>query len=131
MDYALIKLIHQSAIVLSLLGFFARGLGMAVDAQWVRKRPARTLPHLIDTVLLLSGVALAWSLRLSPLAAPWLMAKLIGLVVYVVLGTIALRRGRTKAQRMVTFVAALTTFAYIVSVALSKDPRGFFAGMLG
>jgi uncharacterized membrane protein SirB2 len=127
MDYGVIKLIHQSALTLSILGFLARGLGMLADSDWVRDRAARTLPHIVDTILLISGVTLAWQLRLSPTAAPWLAAKLVGLVVYIGLGMVALRRGRTKRQRTVAWIAALVTFGYIVSVALTKDPLGFLA----
>ena len=131
MDYGVVKLIHQAAVALSFLGFLARGLGMLADSDWVRERVARTLPHVVDTILLLSGVTLAWQLRLSPTAAPWLAAKLIGLVVYIGLGTIALRRGRTKRQRTVAWIAALVTFGYIVSVALTRDPLGFLALLHG
>jgi uncharacterized membrane protein SirB2 len=131
MDYGVVKLIHQAAVTLSFLGFLARGLGMLADSDWVRDRAARTLPHIVDTILLLSGVTLAWQLRLSPTAAPWLAAKLVGLVVYIGLGMIALRRGRTKRQRTVAWIAALVTFGYIVSVALTIDPLGFLALLHG
>lgn len=131
MDYGVVKLIHQSAVALSFVGFLARGLGMLADSDWVRGRVARTLPHVVDTILLLSGVTLAWQLRLSPTAAPWLAAKLLGLVVYIGLGMIALRRGRTKRQRTVAGIAALVTFGYIVSVALTQDPLGFLALLHG
>jgi uncharacterized membrane protein SirB2 len=131
MDYGVVKLIHESAVTLSFLGFLARGLGMMADSDWVRDRVARTLPHIIDTILLLSGVTLALQLRLSPTAAPWLAAKLVGLAVYIGLGMVALRRGRTKRQRTVAWIAALVTFGYIVSVALAKDPLGFLALLRG
>ena len=131
MDYGVVKLIHQSAVALSFVGFLARGLGMLSDSEWIRERIARTLPHIVDTILLLSGVTLAWQLRLSPTASPWLAAKLVGLVVYIGLGMIALRRGRAKRQRTVAWIAALVTFGYIVSVALTQDPLGFLALLHG
>lgn len=125
MTYGTIKLVHVVAVALSFAGFFARGLGMMADSAWLRTRAARTLPHVVDTVLL------AWQLRLSPLGAPWLAAKLIALVVYVVLGTVALKRGRTRGVRIAAWLAGLATFAYIASVALTKDPAGFFAIAFG
>jgi uncharacterized membrane protein SirB2 len=131
MDYGVVKLVHQSAVALSFVGFLARGLGMLADSEWIRERVARTLPHIVDTILLLSGVTLAWQLRLSPTASPWLAAKLVGLVVYIGLGMIALRRGRTKRQRTVAWIAALVTFGYIVSVALTRDALGFLALLHG
>jgi len=125
MDYATVKVIHQGAVALSFAGFFARGIGALRQASWVRRRPARTLPHIVDTVLLVSAIALAWMLRLSPLDAPWLLAKIIGLVLYVGLGMVALKPGRRPAIRLTAFGAALVTFLYIVSVAVSKNPAGF------
>jgi uncharacterized membrane protein SirB2 len=124
-DYASLKLIHQGAVALSFAGFFARGLGALRGAAWIRSRAARTLPHVVDTVLLVSAIALAWMLRLSLLEAPWLLAKIIALVVYVGLGVLALRPGTPRELRTAAYVAALATFIYIVSVALSKDPAGF------
>jgi uncharacterized membrane protein SirB2 len=127
MDYATVKLIHQGAVAVSIMGFFARGLGALRGARWVRERAARTLPHIVDTILLLSAIALAWMLRLSPLQAPWLLAKIVGLVLYIALGMLALRPGRPDAVRAGAFFAALVAFGYIVSVAFSKDPAGFLA----
>ena len=126
-DYATVKLVHQGAVVLSITGFVVRGLAALQGARWVRGRAARTLPHLVDTVLLVSAIALVWMLRLSPLEAPWLLAKIIGLVLYIVLGMLALKPGRPEPVRAAAFVAALVTFAYIVSVAVSKNPAGLIA----
>jgi len=125
MDYAALKLLHQGTVVLSVTGFVARGLGSFSGAAWVRSRAARTLPHAVDTVLLLSALALAWQLRLSPGAAPWLVAKIAGLLLYIVLGVLALRPGRPLALRVAAWLAALLCFGWIVSVALSKNPLGF------
>jgi uncharacterized membrane protein SirB2 len=129
MDYLAIKTIHQGAVALSLAGFFARGVGSLRNAVWVRGRLARTVPHVVDTVLLLSALTLAWMLRLTPLAAPWLMAKIIGLLVYIGLGTIALKPGRPRTVRATAWVAALVTFGWIVSVALTKNPYGFLSSL--
>jgi uncharacterized membrane protein SirB2 len=125
LDYASVKLIHQGAVALSLAGFFARGLGALRGAAWTRSRAARTLPHVVDTVLLASAIALAWMLRLSPLEAPWLLAKIVALVLYIGLGMVALRAGTPFKLRIAAFAAALATFLYIVSVAVSKDPAGY------
>lgn len=127
MDYGLIKSVHQGAVALSLAGFFARGAASLAGAGWVRSRLARTLPHVVDSVLLASALGLAWMLRLTPASAPWLMAKIVGLLVYIALGVIALRPGRPVAVRATAWLAALGVFGWIVSVALLKDPRGFVA----
>ena len=127
MDYGLVKIVHQGAVALSVAGFFARGAASLAGADWVRGRLARTLPHVVDSVLLASALALAWMLRLTPGSAPWLMAKIGGLLAYIALGVIALRPGRPARVRATAWVAALLVFGWIVSVALLKDPRGFLA----
>jgi uncharacterized membrane protein SirB2 len=131
MDYHDLKLIHQSAVTISIVGFFARGVGMLGDAGWIRTRAAKTLPHVVDTVLIVSAIALAWMLRLSPTAVPWLAAKIVGLLAYIGLGMVALRFGRTKRVRTTAWVAAMLTFGYIVSVAMTKDPRGILLFFIG
>jgi len=146
MDYAILKLIHVSAVALSGSGFAARGLAAWKGAAWVRSRTARTLPHLIDTVLLASALGMLWTIRLSPWALPWLRAKIIGLVFYIGFGAIALRRLRrqgagavsgvraptqtvasTQAVALTAWLIALLIFGYIVSVALTKNPLGVFS----
>lgn len=127
MDYALIKLVHQTAVALSISGFVARGLGALYGAAWVRSRPARTLPHLLDTVLLASAIALAWALRLNPFTTPWLAAKIVGLLAYIGLGLVALKPGRPLALRAVAWAAALLCFAQIVAVAITKQAGGLLS----
>ena len=125
MDYATLKTVHQSAVALSFAGFFARGLGSLWGAAWVRGRAARSLPHGVDSVLLLSAIALAWTIGLNPATTPWLAAKIAGLLAYIGLGMLALRAGRPAPLRAAAWIAAMLTFGYIVSVAITKDPAGF------
>lgn len=127
MDYPLLKAIHQAAVALSFAGFFARGAAALAGAAWVRSRPARTLPHIVDSVLLLSALAMAFGLQLSPLEAPWLLAKILGLLAYIGLGVVALRPSTPLPLRALAWLAALATFAWIVTVAITKQPAGFFA----
>jgi uncharacterized membrane protein SirB2 len=129
MDYLVVRTVHQAAVALSFAGFFARGLGALAGASWVRGRAARTVPHVVDTVLLGSALAMLWQLRLSPLEAPWVLAKIVGLVVYVGLGTVALKPGRPRGVRAGAWVAALLVFGWIVSVAITKRPLGLFAAL--
>lgn len=122
MNYLLLKHLHMTCAALSGALFLLRGLWMLQDSPHLGQRWVRTLPHLIDTVLLASAVTLAiWSAQ-YPLAQPWLTAKVGALLLYIVLGSVALKRGRSKGIRAAAFLAALATFAYIVSVALSKNP---------
>jgi uncharacterized membrane protein SirB2 len=127
MDYATLKLIHQSAVAISFAGFFARGVGMLGGAGWVTHRLARTLPHLVDTVLIVSAVWLAGILHLTPSGSPWIGAKIAGLFVYIGVGMVAFRFGRTRRVRAAAWILAMVVFGWIVSVAITKDPRGFVA----
>ena len=130
MDYWTVKLIHQTTVALSIAGFFVRGLAQFSGAGWPRGRMARTLPHVVDTALLLSALALAWMLQLSPLSTPWLLAKIAGLLAYIALGMVALRPNRSRSVAVAAWLSALLTASWIVSVAISKNPLGFLAGLL-
>ncbi len=112
---------------MSLLGFAARGGLMLAGSPLLQARFVRVAPHVVDTLLLASALWLLWLLRLDPLTHGWLAAKIAGLLAYIVLGSIALKRGRTRAARAAAFGAALAAAGYIVAVALTRDPRGFFA----
>lgn len=125
MDYALVKLVHQGAVTLSIAGFFARGLGSLAGAAWTQGAVAKRLPHVVDTVLLASAVTLAWMLHLNPLATPWLAAKIAGLLVYIGLGMVALNPKRPRAVRVGAWLGALATVTWIVSVAVTKHTAGW------
>lgn len=130
MDYLAVKLVHQCAVALSVAGFIIRGLASLAGAAWVRSSAARTLPHALDTVLLTSGLSLAWMLQATPARAPWLVAKLIGLVVYVMLGLVALRPAAPRPLRVGAWLGALVMVGWMASVAITKDPRGLLAALL-
>jgi uncharacterized membrane protein SirB2 len=125
MSYLALKHIHVTAVVLSIAGFTLRGLLMLAGSPLLQRRLVKVLPHVIDTVLLASAIAMAVISAQYPFVQPWLTAKLFGLLAYIVLGMMALKRGRTKAQRAVWFAAALAAFGYIVMVALTRDPLGW------
>lgn len=127
MSYLLLKHLHVTAVVVSGLGFFLRGLLMLRDSPLLQRRVLKVAPHVIDTVLLGSAVAMAVMSSQYPFVQPWLTAKFFGLLAYIFLGMMALKRGRTKAQRAAWFSAALLSFAYIVSVALTRSPWGWLA----
>lgn len=127
MDYATVKAVHIACAALSIAGFALRGALRMGDSALLAAPFARIAPHVVDTALLASAFALAWMSGQYPFAQDWLTAKLLALVAYVVLGSIALKRGRTRRERAFAFALALGTALYIVSVALSRDAAGFFA----
>ena len=122
MDYSALKSVHVACVAASYTLFLVRGVWMMQDSTLLARRWVRIVPHVIDTVLLASAIAMAVMIRQYPFAAPWLTAKVVGLVVYIGLGTVALKRGRTKRMRIVAWIAAQIVFLYIVSVAVLKRP---------
>lgn len=120
--YAALKVLHVTCVVLSGAGFLARGALMFADSPLVRARALRLAPHVVDTTLLAAALSMAVLARLSPLAHPWLAAKIVGLLVYIVLGAVALRPGRPRHVRALAFAGAVLTFGYIVGTALRRDP---------
>ena len=93
---------------------------MMRGSPMLARRWVRIAPHLIDTLLLLSGVTLVVHYRIYPTEQAWLAAKLLALVVYIVVGSIALKRGKTRAVRVTAFFAALIVFAYMLAVANTR-----------
>lgn len=124
MIYLALKHVHVSCVLLSGAGFVLRGLWMLRESPMLQRRWVKIAPHVLDTLLLGSAISMAVISAQYPLALDWLTAKLVGLLVYILCGTMALKRARTRRLRIVFFIAALTAFAYIVSVALTRDPLG-------
>ena len=119
--YETLKLIHVCAVTATVLGFILRGYWMLAESAMLQRRWVRVAPHAVDTLLLLSGIGLVAILGSVLLKQPWLLAKFAALIAYILLGTIALKRGRTKTIRTIGLFAALAVFAYIVGVALTKS----------
>jgi len=126
-SYTLLKHLHVTCVVTTFLLFLVRGAWMIQGTLRHQGRWVRVVPHVIDTVLLASAIAMVILLGQYPGTAGWLTAKVIGLLLYIVFGTVALKRGRTLPLRIAAFTGALVTFGYVVSVALTHDPRGFLA----
>ena len=125
--YSALKHLHLTTIVLTFCLFILRGVWMLTDSPRLQQRWVRIAPHLIDTILLASAIGLTIILSQYPLVDSWLSAKVLGLIVYIILGSIALKYGTTKPIRVAAWFAALEVFGYIVSVALTRNPLGFLA----
>jgi uncharacterized membrane protein SirB2 len=123
----LVKTVHVVCVLLSFAGFFVRGIWMLRDSELMRRRWVRITPQVVDTLLLVSAIVLAIQLRLSPMEQPWLMAKIIALVVYIGVGLVALKLGRSKQVRLYAWLLGLVLFGYIISVAVTKSAMGWFA----
>ncbi len=125
MNYFAIKHLHMTCVALSGTFFLLRGFWMLRDSPRLQQRWVKIIPHIIDTLLLGSAFVLVWMSGMYPFVQNWLTAKVLGLLLYIVLGTIALKRGKTKSIRVTTFVAALLVFIYIIGVAVTKQATVF------
>ena len=121
MDYLHLRLLHISCASLSISLFLLRGVLQLAGVDWRRRRWLRIVPHLNDTVLLSAAIALTVMSHQYPVAQAWLSAKVIALLVYIVLGSVAFRPGVPRAQQALAFAGALATVAYIVAVAISRS----------
>jgi uncharacterized membrane protein SirB2 len=124
--YFAIRQLHVTAAAGSLALFILRGAWMMASPALLERRWVKIVPHVVDTVLLGSALWLAWQLGVDGTRG-WLVAKVVALFVYIALGTVALKRGRTRGVRVAALSGALMTFGYIASVAVTKSPRGFTA----
>ena len=124
-----VKLVHVSCAFISIAGFGLRGLWMISNHPVLQQRAVKIIPHVIDTLLLGSAITLLLILHLSPLTQTWIIAKTVALLIYIGLGMIALRFGRTRKIRTGAWVLALIVAGYIVSVAYTKTPWGVFAAI--
>ena len=122
-----LKLLHVGCAFASLSGFTLRGYWKLTDNPLLARRLTRVLPHCIDTLLLASAVGMLVIWRTSPLEFDWLLAKLVALMVYIGLGMVALRFGRTARGRTVAYTLALASGLYILSVAYTKSAAGLLS----
>lgn len=125
--YPTLRSLHITLVTLSITLFALRGLGVLAGQTWPMAGWARGLAPVIDSLLLLAGGTLWWLLQLNPWQDHWLGAKLVLLVVYIALGTLALKRAPTRAAKALCFVAALAVVGCMVSIALAHHPLGRLA----
>ncbi len=122
--YPQIRLVHIACIVLSGTVFFLRGTCALAGARWPMWLRVRFASYSIDTALLTAALMLVVTLPSAVFANGWLAAKLALLVVYIVLGSFALKRAITRLRRALCFVAATSVYLWIAAIARAHDPLG-------
>ena len=120
--FPILKLIHQTTVVLTIIGFTIRGIWMMRESPLLKTRAIKIFPHVNDTVLLFSALSAAAILGQYPFVNDWLTAKVLGLIAYILLGAVALTYGPTRKIRITAYVAAMLSFTYVVHVAFTKNP---------
>jgi uncharacterized membrane protein SirB2 len=128
-SYLWLKPLHIALVLASGSLFAVRGLAVLGGRSWPMARGVRHASYGLDTLLLLAGGSLWALLGLNPLHTSWLGTKLALLLLYIVLGSLALKRARGRAARMACFLAALTCYAFMLSVARAHHPLGLFAAV--
>ena len=119
---AFLKPLHITFAIVSVCGFIVRGYWMMSGSALLYRRWVRVAPHAVDTLLLLSGLTMMFAFGLYPNEHPWLATKLVAVMVYIALGSIALKHGKTRVGRTIAFVAAISVLVYIVAVAVQHSP---------
>jgi len=128
--YPLVRWTHIGLVLCSGALFAARGLGVLLGSQWGMRAVVRRFSYVLDTALLSAALLLLYILDLNPFRVGWLSTKIGLLLLYIVLGSFALKRARTPLARGMFYVASLACFAFMLTVARAHHPLGIFAGLL-
>ena len=120
--FPLLKSIHITTVVITGSLFILRFVWMSQATLQLRGRWVKTVPHVNDTLLFISGLMLASIIGELPLQAPWLTTKLFILLAYIVLGSIALKRGKSTRIRLWSGYAAILCYLVIIAIALTRSP---------
>ena len=121
MNYLVVKHLHITFAVISGSFFLLRGIWMLLDSSMLQRRWVKVVPHAVDTLLLTTALVMVFWSGQYPFAQPWLTAKVLALIAYIGLGTVALKRGKSRSARAGALFAALAAFSYIVAVALTRQ----------
>lgn len=124
MNYFAIKHIHVTFAVLSILFFVVRAYWSVSESSLLQARPVKILPHIIDTVLLVAGITLAAMIGPSQ---PWILAKVVALILYIGVGSVAIKRGKTPRSRLIATFISIAIFMYIVGAAMRHSPMSWLA----
>ena len=118
--YQYIKWLHMACAALTALSFILRGIWMINESPVFLQRWTKILPHVIDTLLLLSALLLLWLAGWNPAVNSWLLAKIIALLLYIGLGMLAFRFVKRKPWRIVCWLLALLVLMQIYVLARGK-----------
>jgi len=125
--YLIIKNIHMTFAALAVTGFLLRGYWRMTGSPLYKNRAAKIVPHINDALFFVTGVWLISILNLQWTQHAWLLAKFAGLAGYIGFGMVAFRFGKSSEIRLIAFVAAVASFAFIVGAALTKSPLSWLA----
>ncbi|VAW55773.1 hypothetical protein MNBD_GAMMA07-1831 [hydrothermal vent metagenome] len=114
------KLLHISCAAISFVGFFIRGIWALTNSGLLQKKWVKILPHVVDTILLLSAFVLLYQFHWSVYEQQWLQVKIVAVVIYIGLGMLTLKLRKSKMIRFVAWIMGLMVFMFIVFIAITK-----------
>ena len=114
--------IHVATVMLSLFGFVLRGVLRFRGSGLINRKWLKIAPHIVDTVLIASARILLLQASLNPLTTPWLLAKIVALIIYIGLGLVAFRFAGSRSVALWSWCMAIVVFCYILAVAVTKNP---------
>jgi len=119
MEY--IRAIHITFAVITVISFILRGMWMLMDSPQLLSKPARIVPHIIDALLLLSGIVLVINYTGYSYGYGWLLAKMVAIIIYIMTGAIALKYGKTRKIRVMALIVSYCLLVLIVSLAITRS----------
>jgi uncharacterized membrane protein SirB2 len=122
-SYLIFKHLHMTAVALSGLLFMVRGLWLLQGSAQLQAKWVKITPHVVDTLLLVSAIAMLVVAQQFPV---WVHVKITLLVVYIGLGLMTFKKAKTQGQKLTFLLAAVAVYVFLISVALTKSPAGFF-----
>ena len=125
--YLIIKNFHVTFAALAITGFLLRGYWRMTGSPLHQNRASKIVPHINDALFFATGIWLIFILNLQWTQHAWLLAKFAGLAAYIGFGMVAFRFGKSSEIRLIAFVAAVASFAFIVGAALTKSPLSWLA----
>ncbi len=131
MNYLLLKQIHISLALISICGFVLRWCWRMSRSRLAQMKLVRIVPHVVDTLFLATALMLGYLVPAHTLSAAWFGAKITGLVLYILLGMVAMRSAPEIKRALPAFTAAVLVFGWIVTVAITKSPLGFLQHFAG
>ena len=125
--YLILKNFHMALAALTICGFLLRGYWMLSGSGLHLNRATKVVPHIVDTLFFGTAIWMVVEADIAPLQHAWLLAKFAGLITYIGFGMVAFRFGRTNEVKLIAFIGAVASFAYVVGAAITKSPLSWIA----
>jgi uncharacterized membrane protein SirB2 len=119
--YFAVKHLHLTLVAVSVLFFVVRFVLHMRASSIMDKKFIKIAPHVIDTFLLLSGLALCFIIQQFPFVEPWLTEKIIAVAAYIALGIMAFKADRSKLFKFFAFIGAIGWVVFAAKIAVFKQ----------